>query len=428
MKILITGTTGESLPPPYAGIPKLSLLVAGIWNKQGHKIGLTFTYHHDKEDDLEAGAEYFFEYNSKPDKLKKIFFLMRWFFANPFLYKKLLRNYLKADPHIFSEAILYPAYGVFMDRIFSIFKPDIVLSEAALIKTFMVAQIARRRKVPVVFDTYAEIHDLSMGANKRLSEKERKNYWESFLGLADFIITPGPYCSRGPLTYLPKEKVEFVYDGSDYKLLNLDISGGRQSLRDSLKLPRDSFLIGMVGAFEARKGHDHLIRAIAKLSKLGYPIEAVICGGSGDSTSWRNLAKEEGVEDKIHFFGRLSELELAKVYKSLDVFSDLENSPRACGLTMSILEGMAMSLPVVIYNNKEMLEIVHEGENGFIVPINDIDALSNAILKMYQLSPEKRREMGARSSVYARKIDIDFTAHGKMELFKKIINNFNKKI
>ena len=207
-------------------------------------------------------------------------------------------------------------------------------------------------------------------------------------------------------------------------MLKLDLGDDKGVLRDLMKLPRDQFLIGNVGAFEARKGHDHLIKAIGMLKKQGHNVGAVICGGSGDRTKWINLAKEEGVEDRIHFFGRLSELDLGRVLKSLDAFSDLENTPRACGLTMAILEGMALGNPVVIFANREMFEIVKEGENGFIVPIDDTEELSKAILKMSQLPVETRLAMGKISSEWARKIDIEFTAKGKLEIFKKVINNY----
>jgi glycosyltransferase involved in cell wall biosynthesis len=424
MRILITGTTGESMPPPYGGVPKLCLLVAGIWKKQGNQVGVTFVYKPQNADDFNAGADYFFEYDSKPNKIKKVVFLVRYFFTNPILYTTLLFKYLNISSRLSVEAILYSAYGVYMDDVIKSFKPDIILSEAALIKTFMVANVAKKRKIPVVFDTYAEIHDLSMGINKHLNDEQRFNYWKPFMSLADLVIAPGPHCCRGPLLYLPKEKVKYVYDGSDYSILKLEINEDKLSLRDLMKLPRNQFLIGNVGAFEARKGHDYLIMAISKLAKQGYDVGAVICGGSGDRTKWINLAKEEGVLDRIHFFGRLSELDLGRVLKSLDAFSDLENTPRACGLTMAILEGMAMGLPVVIFANKEMFEIVKENENGFIVQIDNADELSKAILKMSQLSPEVRKMMGEKSSLIARKIDIDFTANSKMDIFKEVIKNY----
>lgn len=424
MKILITGTTGESMPPPYGGVPKLSLLCAGVWKKLGHEVALTFVWRPENADELGAGAEYFFEFDSKPSKIKKVVYLLKYIISNPVLYFSLLFSYVKIYPKFSTEVLLYPAYGIQMEGVIKKFKPDVILSEAALIKTFMVAKVARRNKVPVIFDTYAEIHDLSMGVNKNLNEIERRKYWLEFLKLSDYIIAPGPYCCRGPLTYAPKEKIDFVYDGSDYGILKLDISDNKSELRDIMNLPKDQFLIGNVGAFEARKGHDHLIMAIAKLAKQGHNIGAVICGGSGDRTKWIKLAMEQGVEDKIHFFGRLSELDLGRVLKSLDAFSDLENTPRACGLTMAILEGMAMGNPVVIYANREMFEIVKEGENGFIAPIDDIEALSKAMLKMSQLPLETRLEMGKKSSEWARKIDIDFTAKGKLEIFKKVIGNY----
>jgi glycosyltransferase involved in cell wall biosynthesis len=426
MKILITGTTGASMPPPYGGVPKLSLLCAGVWKKLGNSVGITFVYRPQNADDLNSGAEYFFEYSSKPNKFKKLLFLVKYFFSNPILYVKLMSDYIKICPKISMETILYSAYGIYIDRVINKFKPDIVLSEAALIQTFMVAKVTNKRNIPVVFDTYAEIHDLSMGVNKNLNDFQRHNYWKTFLKLADLVIAPGPYCCRGPLVYLPKEKVEFVYDGSDYSLCKIDIAENKELLREQMRLPKDQFLIGNVGAFEARKGQDHLIKAISKLSKQGYNIGAVICGGAGDPTKWKNLAKEEGVEDKVHLVGRLKEIELAKIYKSLDVFSDLENTPRACGLTMSILEGMAMGLPVVIFNNRELFEVVKENENGFSVPIDDTDALAETILKMHKLSSEVRKEMGEKAAISAKRIDINFTANGKMELFKKVLGNIKK--
>ncbi len=411
------------MPPPYGGVPKLSLLVAGAWKKMGHEVAINFVYRPTNADDLNAGAEYFFDYAVRPNKITKTIFLVKYFLRNPLLYFSLITAYLKiSHGHHVREALLYSAYGVHMDGVITAWRPDIILSEAMLIKTFMVAKVAKRHQIPVVVDSYAEIHDLSMGINKQLNDTERVHYWKNFLALADLIIAPGPYCCRGPLTYAPKEKVAYVYDGSDYHLCDFNISESVSALRTQLKLPTDLFLIGNVGAFQFRKGQDHLIQAIAKLVKAGHRVGAVICGGSGDATKWKDMAKQEGVSDHIFFFARLSELDLARVLKSLDAFSDLENTPRACGLTMSILEGMAMGLPVVIYNNQELFEVVKEGINGFSAPINDVEALAAAILKMYQLTPETRKEMGAHAATQARRIDIDFTARGKMELFNQLLS------
>jgi len=424
MKILITGTTGESMPPPYGGVPKLSLLVAREWKRLGHSVSITFVYRPAKADDLNAGATYFFQYGGKPTKIRKIAFLARYFLKNPVLFSSLFRNHWAIYPHDLLGVLLYSAYGVYMDGVITSVTPDIILSEAALIQTYMVAEVARRRFVPIVFDTYAEIHDLTSEPNRNLSDAERGAYWKSFLSLANLIIAPGPYCCRGPLAYVSQDKVSYVYDGSDYTIADMNIEENKETLRSALNLPKDLFLVGNVGSFEARKGHDYLIKAVAKLKREGHPIGAAICGGSGDSAKWRALAESEGVADRVFLFGRLSERDLGRVLKSLDCFSDLENTPRACGFTMSILEGMSMRLPVVIFENREMLEIVHEGETGFVVPINDTDALASAILKMQRLPENTRLSMGQNAANAVRRFDIAYTAEEKLKLFEETLRAY----
>jgi glycosyltransferase involved in cell wall biosynthesis len=431
MKILITGTTGESMPPPYGGIPKLSLLNARVWKKLGHQVAITFTYCPASYDDFGVNAEYFFEYdcNKKPDKFRKIIFLIRYFFTNPFLYIDLLVKYFKIDPHFsrYREIFLYTAYGVFLDGVFDKFKPDAVMGEAALIKTFMAAHIARRHKVPIIFDTFAEIHDLSMGANKHLDENGRKKYWEAFLDTADFVIGDGN-CAEGALAYAKAAKVKVFYDSCDYNFYKMEIKESKAELRKYFNLPEKTFLIGAVGAFSKRKGHDYLIKAVSKLVKKGYDVGALICGGAGDSGMWKTLAEEEGIKDRVFLFDNIkgSTVDLVKLYKCLDLYTNLSNTPRSCSWDMALLEAMATGLPIVVFRHGDLPEAVPGGTNGIVVPVNDVDATAEAFIKMHNLSPEEREKMGRSSSVFAAKTDINLTAGIKLDWLKDAIKNYKK--
>lgn len=196
MKILITGTTGDSMPPPYGGIPKVSLLYARGWKKMGHDVAITFVYRPENADDFGANAEYFFEYGSKPNKLKKVFFFLQYVVKNPILYFSLLSSYLKIYPKLQIETILYSAYGVYVDSVISVYKPDIILSQTALIKTHMVLEIANKRHIPVVIDTYAEVRDGMMGVNKHLSEIEQRKYWVTYLSRAQLVLGMSKFFSK----------------------------------------------------------------------------------------------------------------------------------------------------------------------------------------------------------------------------------------
>lgn len=428
LRILTTGTTGESMPPPYGGIPKLALLNARVWKKLGHEVAITFTSCPADKDDFGVGAEYFFEYSSKPGRFKKIFFLLRYFFTSPVLYCDLFFSYLKIDLRSFKEALLYSSYGVWLDGVFQSFKPDVVIAETALVKTFMAGKIARRRHVPIVFDVYAEICDPSTVVNTHFAkESGRKKYWETFLSLADLVIGDGN-CARGPLNYAPAEKVKVFYDSCDYEFYNTKITESRQALREYFKLPEKTFLIGAVGAFEFRKGHDHLIKAAAKLCRSGYDIGVLICGGSGSKEKWEKVAREEGMDGRVYFFSNIRErsVDLVKLYNCLDLYCNLSNTPRSCSLDMALLEAMSVGLPIVVYRHGDLPDAVPDEKNGFIAPANDIEAVSQAFLKAYQLSPEKRQEMGKEGAVIAAKYDINLNAAIKLGWFKELINNFNK--
>ncbi len=429
LRILISGTTGDSMPPPYAGIPNVSLLYARTWKEMGHSVAVTFVYKPEHADDLGAGADYFFEYagRTKPNKLQKIFFLVKYFFKNPRLYIHLFKKYTAVNPRMTLETILYSAYGVYMQGVVDVFKPDIILCQAALIKTFMVSEVARMQptRIPVVYNTYAEVHDQAMGVNKHMPVEAQKKYWTYFLNLSVFVIGMDN-CSVGPLMYLPPEKVKVFYDTCDFTSYQISLSESREELRVQFGLPQDFFLVAMMGAFHHRKGHDHLIKAVALLKKKGLKVVGVIVGGHVGLEKWIVLAKEEGVEDRMFFFQNFGEAEKVRLYKAVDAYANLSNSPRSCGLDLALLEAMSCGLPIVVYDNGALPSAVPHatdgrGKNGMIVKTGDREGVAEALRELANQTPEKIKEMGEESRMIASKTDIHLTAKIKIQWFREVL-------
>lgn len=424
MRILITGTTGHSMPPPYGGVPKLILNTARRWREWGNDVAITFTYKPANADDIGANAEYFFEYRREPNKLAKVFFLLKYFLLNPALYVALFRDYKKICPHISREMILYTAYGVYLDTVFEAFRPDIVLGEAVLVKSYMAAAIANRRNIPIVFDVYAEVRDMRMGENKYLSEDERKKYWISFLNMADLVIGLDN-CAVEMKGYLTPEKLQIFWDTCDYEFFSRKLSESKESLREHFCIPKETFVVGAVGSFELRKGHDHLMQAVGRLVRDGYDISVVACGG-GDPEKWRALAREHGIGDKVYLFQKLSEAELARLHRTMDVYTNLSNTQRSCSLDLSLLEAMSSARPVIVYDTGALPKAA-ANNNGIVVPMNEISGVQEAILKMYSFSPQEREAMGARSAEIAAGVDYNITTSTKLGWFKDIVEKRNIK-
>jgi glycosyltransferase involved in cell wall biosynthesis len=428
MKIFVTGVTGESLPPPYAGIPKHSLLLARAWREAGAEVVVTFTYERPDPDDLGADATYYFEYTRSPDKLAKLGFLLRFGSRKPLLYLGLLRAAWKAERRLSREIVLYAAYGVFLDVLFAKERPDVVLSETALIKTFMAAEVCERRGIPLVIHTYAEVHDLTMSPNKTLQKTPGlvDAYWSGFLSKAAAILAPSWYCAKAPAKYVAKDRMHMVYFGIDIQPY-LSSTTTQADARAHFRLPADGFYAIAVGAFSPRKGHDHLIKAAGILAKVGKPMSVLLCG-PGDQDKLKQLAIEEGVGDRVFFFSGLSEAELVMLYRAADVYCDASNTVRAC-LGMSLTEGMAAGLPSVSYDAGGMPEVVLDQDNGFVVPTNEIHLLSEALDKVRMLPPEDRARMGERGREIARStVDIANEGRDVLALLTKVAQEHHTRI
>ena len=413
------------MPPPYAGVQNVSLLYAKAYKKFGHEVALSFVYKPDNADDLGAGARYFFEYSGQPNLFKKIIFFSKHFLANPILYFSLLKKYFDIYPKLSGESILYAAYGVWIDEVIREFKPGLITSQAALIKTFMAAQATERHQIPIVFEPYAEIHDLEMGVNKNLSEDGRKKYWNYYLGLAAMVIGMDN-CSVGPLMYLPEEKVKVFYDACNFEYYQKELEETKEEVRRSYNLPQDKFLLAMTGAYHYRKGHDQLIKAISILHKKGFTnIGAVLVGMDVGKEKWMELAKTEGVEDSIFFLQNLNEEKKWRLYKSVEGYCNFSNSTRSCGLDLALLEAMSCALPIVVYDNGALPSAVPEGKNGYVLKTGDISGMADSLSALYKKTRDERMEMGEESRRFASKTDINVTAKIKLGWFEEIVRNFN---
>lgn len=431
MRILITGTTANSMPPPYAGVPKLILATARIWREAGHEVAIVWRYRPKNSDDLGARATYFFEYSgeSQPSRLQKFGFLIKYFLQNPSLYLSLFTSYRMLCPRGFGEAYLYSAYGVYLDSVYEKFKPDVVLAQAALIKSFMASEIAVRRGVPIALDVYSEVRDFTMGVNRFLSDIDRKRYWSGFLGRFGLVLGMDN-CSVELRAYVREGTLKEFWDTGDYEFFSQPIKETRAELRNHFGMPPDIFLVSAVGSFELRKGHDHLIMAVARLIKDGLNVGVVICGGQGNREKWRDVAVEAKLpEDRLFFFSNISDPELLKLHHSVDVYTNLSNSSRMCGYDLALVEAMSAGLPVVVYDNGALCNVIQGNSmNGYVVPMNNIPGVAEAIRKIYDKTPAERKEMGEVSVAFASTIDYRKTTALKLGWLKELIEERKKKL
>lgn len=139
-----------------------------------------------------------------------------------------------------------------------------------------------------------------------------------------------------------------------------------------------------------------LVRAF-KFVKQKYPRAELTIIGEG---SQRRALEAFVVRERIYgvsYTGRLSGREVAKRFAEADLYlnaSSLDNLPR------SMLEAMAVGLPVVTTDAGGIASVVRDGVNGLLVPLNDHSTMADRIISLIE-SPELvcKLSAGARHSV-----------------------------
>lgn len=430
VKILITGSNGECLPPPYGGIMKRCLLHAKEWKDKGAEVSLHIMYKHEDENDLDAGAVYFYDFPKLPDIKLKTFYVLTNFIRNPLLFGSLFFKLLRTWPEnrFGLTNLFYAARGVFLDTQVKRLQPDIIVTETASPQSLAAKLVARRQKLPVVLENYAEIQFKADQSGINVADKYAA-FYQYLLNNVDLVVPASRHCALGPAKYLknPAKQV-MVYSGINFEIFNQQGLKPKTELRRKFDLPQNKFLIMAVGALRMRKGHDQLFESILSLpSEELNKIIVVLCG-MGPVEDLKRKADAMGFpHDSLRVFQGLPEEELAELYAAMDCFCFPSITPREC-MGMAMKEAMSVGLPVAAYDTGGIKEAIEDGVNGYLAPTGDRQALAAALIKIMQLAPEARTVMSMRNVEKAHRLfDIKITAGQLYDQLIKLIDSSRMK-
>jgi len=156
--------------------------------------------------------------------------------------------------------------------------------------------------------------------------------------------------------------------------------------------------IGYVGQLIPRKQIDQLINVFARLSAKEPDLELIIAGEGKQRAELEALANSLECRDKISFLGYVEDrLELMRTFDMFVMTSASEGIPR------SLMEAMALSLPVVAYNIQGVDVLIEHDATGLLAPLSDQDSLESNISSIIDnIDVAQRLGNGARMHVETR--------------------------
>ena len=183
----------------------------------------------------------------------------------------------------------------------------------------------------------------------------------------------------------PAQRVQVVYNGIDPGHRPTSIE--RQAARDALGVPGGAFVTGTVGRLDPVKNLAAMLRAHALLVENHPDTRAVIVGDGPERGALEALAAELGIADSVIFTGYRSDVRA--LMAAFDVYL---NTSTYEGVSLTILEAMAASLPVIATPVGGNPEVVIDRETGLLVPAGARE-IADAISLLW-LDPRRRGLMG----------------------------------
>ncbi len=219
------------------------------------------------------------------------------------------------------------------------------------------------------------------------------------------------------------EKIKVIWNGFDFKRFDTGSSNSNNNLKKEFGIPDDAIIVGIIARFKPDKNYEMFFKVVKKVIEK-YPDVYFLSIGDvsyGQDDYYKELMvflKNMKIKERLFFAGkRLDITETLKVLAISVLTSWREGFPNA------VIESMAAGVPVIVTDAGDNSLIVENGVNGFIVPVNDANAMVNKIgilIKDINL----RREMGRRNKgktvdLFAVEKMVKNTEFVLLELYKK---------
>ena len=194
-------------------------------------------------------------------------------------------------------------------------------------------------------------------------------------------------------------------------------------VRQRYNLPEGPLFM-TVARLQKHKGHRYLIEAIPAVLR-SYPnaVFAFVGKASGlEQESYRDslLAQSEklGISEHVRLLGFVKDEDLFALYRSATA---LVHPALSEGFGLTLLEAMALSLPVIAAAADGPGELIVHGENGWLVPPAESESLSTAICTILA-DTDLRQTIGQGGREFASKMSVDKMVKQTSELYHTMIH------
>jgi len=211
----------------------------------------------------------------------------------------------------------------------------------------------------------------------------RKIFEKILLGYAHQIVSVSSDVTRRLWLerHVPPRKISTIKNGIDTDTFRPIEPEEKSSIRRTLKLPLDGFIIGTVGRVVPVKNYPLLITAFSRLAATTDDTYLVIVGDSEQAEELANLVRQLKLSERVVLAG--AQTNTLDWYHAFDIFVLSSISE---GTPLALLEAGACGLPCVVTNVGGNVEVIKHHVNGLVVDSENVESMYSALDQIYKES------------------------------------------
>lgn len=187
----------------------------------------------------------------------------------------------------------------------------------------------------------------------------------------------------------------------------------KREVRRMLGLADDDIYAISVAQLIKRKNHTVLIQAVSKLQNPKFHL--FICGDGIQDGELKELAKNLGVAQQVHFLGFRRDVHRLCGAADLFLFASLQE-----GLPVAVMEAMACGLPIVASDIRGNCDLIDPGKGGYLVKPTDVDGFVDGIRRVLASEDDLPR-MKSHNISKVRSYSIDAVTEQMARLYESIM-------
>jgi len=183
-------------------------------------------------------------------------------------------------------------------------------------------------------------------------------------------------------------------------------------VRDEFGVSDDAVFIASIGELDDNKNHVTVINALSELGRKDF--KYVICGVGPNKEMLLQVVKSLGLKENVILAGYRSDI--PDILNAADIFVFPSYHE---GMPVSALEAMACGLPLICSKIRGNVDIVKEGDNGYLFEPSDVKTLTEKIGLLMD-DKEKRQKMGRKNLEIVKDFSLEAVTEELKLIYEKV--------